>query len=400
MSIQLEEPNTAREGVVLLRAGFRPFFLLTALWAAFSIPLWLVVLSSSSAIGLEYPAYFWHAHEMVFGFAGAALAGFLLTAVPNWTGAKPVAGLPLLALVLVWLAARALLLFWPAVPGWWAVLPDLAFFPILGALLARPLILAGKPRNMVFLVILSVLTLASLLVHLEVIEGLATGRSGLMLGVYLFALMIAIIGGRIVPAFTQNGLRMAGIAVEITPLSWLEKAAPLSVAAAGIAQALQPDGMAPALLSLLAGALNLLRLSRWKGAKTLGHPILWVLHAGYGWLGLGLVLHGLAGLTGLFAPSAALHALTAGAFGTMILGVGSRAALGHSGRPLVLAKATVLAYGLVILAGVARVAPAVLGVDGLWSLHLSGALWSLGWLVFGITYWPILTRPRLDGRPG
>jgi uncharacterized protein involved in response to NO len=395
MVIQIEQPGKAAHGFPLLRAGFRPFFLLAGLQAALMVPLWLIFLSGHGAPAVT--PLLWHGHEMVFGFAVAAVCGFLLTAVPNWTGAAGVKGLPLAGLVLLWLVAR--IGFLGGLPLWLAATCDILLLPALGGLLARPLILAGKPRNMMFLVLLSILTICDGLLLAEMLGWAQTGRAGLYGGIFLLLLMIAVVGGRIIPGFTQSGLRMIGVAMQPAGRPWLDKASLAALALAGGLWLALPGSLPAGLACLLAAGLHLARMAGWKGWLTLRVPLLWILHFGYLWLPVGLALLGLSAIAPkLLGPETAVHALTAGTIGSMVLGVMSRAALGHSGRPLVPAKATVAAYVLVQLGAFVRVFGVLAGLP--MALHLSGCLWSLGFAVYAVVYAPICLLARSDGKPG
>ncbi len=380
----------------LFHAGFRPFFLLAGLQAAVLVPAWLSQLLAGVDLGLPYSALLWHGHEMVFGFAGAAVAGFLLTAVPNWTGTPMLKGAPVAALAGLWLATR--IGFWLAgvLPAWVPALLAVAFFPALALVLAHRLIGAGKWRNIAFLPILAVLTVADALVQAEMLGMAETGRTGLRLGIFTLLLMITVVGGRIIPTFTANGLRPVGIVVQPKSRPRLDQSSIALLIVAALAAVFLPGSRESGGLLLVAGALQLARLAGWYGWRTTKVPLLWVLHLGYFWLGLGLLLLGLASFIPALPPESALHALTVGCIGMMVLGVMSRVALGHTGRPLVAARPTVAAYGLIFLAAVIRVFGVM--VDYTPALWLSAASWSGGYLVFVILYGPICLGPRADGR--
>jgi uncharacterized protein involved in response to NO len=399
MLVQIDQAHPQATGMPLLRAGFRPFFLLAGVQATLLVPLWLAQVLSGLSLSLPYTPSLWHGHEMIFGFGGAAVAGFLLTAIPNWTGIATPTGGKLGALVALWLAARIGFALGGALPPWVAAVPEMLFLPAVGIGIAVPLIRAGKPRNTVFLALLAVLTVADGLVVAEM-NGLAsTGRNGLYLGLFLLVTMIGIIGGRIIPGFTQNGLRQAGIAWQPPQRPLLDKLCIVSLVAVAAAEAASPGAVWGGALCLVAAGLHAVRLAGWNGWRTTRIPLLWVLHLGYSWVPVGLFLVGTAAL----APSwlgagEALHALTVGAVGTMVLGVMSRAALGHSGRPLVLAPMTVAAYLLVWSAGWLRVlGPLVDPTIGLW---LSGLAWSLGFALYVTVYAPICLSARADGKQG
>ncbi len=386
----------------LFEYGFRPFFLLAGLEAVVAMAVWLCVYFNPALWPAgALPAWLWHAHEMMFGFVPAAIGGFLLTSVPSWTGAPGYSGKPLMALASLWLAGRIAMI--PAlVPAQLAAGIDLAFFPALALFLAAPLIRAGKWRNLAFLLLLTLLFAANLAFHLGRLEALPGGEFlGLGLAADVVALVVAIIGGRIIPAFTQSGLRQQGTAFAIAPLPWLDgmAIAALVLVLAGDLVPVRP--VIVGAIALLAALLHGVRLARWGGWRTRHTPLLWVLHLGYGFLVLALALKGIGALTGAAMAAKWMHALTIGCFATMILGVTTRASLGHTGRALVPQNAIVIAYGLVPLAALIRVfAPAVAPERYGLSLVLAGGLWLAAFLLYLMVYAPILIGPRADGKPG
>ncbi|AWK89903.1 NnrS family protein [Azospirillum thermophilum] len=387
---------------VLFRYGFRPFFLAAGLSAAGFLAAWLAVLVTGTWPDGPIGPSIWHAHEMLFGFSAAAVAGFLLTAVPSWTGTVALSGRPLMLLAVLWLAGRVAVFPWAGVPAPAAALLDLAFFPALGVALARPLIRAGKLRNSAFLVLLVLLFLANLLIHLEWMAVLEDGGArGLALAIGVVLMMVAVIGGRILPAFTRNGLAAQRIPATVVSRPWVERVTLASTAALIPATVLIPDAVATGLLALVAAAAHGVRLFGWQGWKARRQPILWVLHVGYLWVVAGLALTGLHLVGDVVPASSGIHALTAGAFGTMILAVMSRAALGHTGRPLVAAPLTVGAYWLVTAAALLRVASPLLPAGLVWpALLAAGVVWVAAFALFLAVYAPILLTPRADGRPG
>lgn len=401
-TIPLQEPvYRGKPGPLFFAAGFRPFFLFAGVQAALMLPLWLAVYVGGINLHLPFAAAVWHGHEMVFGFAGAAVGGFLLTAVPNWTNTHHVSGRPLMLLFALWLAGRVAFTLSGVLPPVVVAVACLSYLPMLAFLLAQPLISAGKARNIVFLPILGLFLLSDALVQAGALWGWGDPLRGIYLGMSLVLVMIAIVGGRIVPSFTQNWLRMQGRPVELSPIGLIEKGgAQGSVLLAGVLTALVPGSKAAGVVLLLAALIHLVRLSRWHGLKTLSHPILWVLHLGYLWLVIGLALLGLASFVEALPVSAAVHALTAGCIGTMVLGVMSRAALGHSGRPLDVSKATVAAYVLLSVGTALRVVAPLLPDAQMGLTHAGGSLWALAWILFVVVYFPVVTRPRADGRPG
>lgn len=401
-TISLREPAYgAPAGPVLFAAGYRPFFLFAGVQTALTLPLWLAVYTGVVSLNLPFADALWHGHEMVFGFAGAAVGGFMLTAVPNWTGATPVSGRPLMVLFALWLAGRVGFTLAGILPPLLVAVLDLSYLPVLAAILAIPLVRAGKGRNMAFLALLAVFWAANGAVHAGLAWGWPDPMAAVYAGVFLLLLMIAVVGGRIIPAFTQNWLRMQGHPVEIKTPAWIEKGGSCGIlAAAGVTTLLAPQSVAASVLLIVAGLIHAVRLIGWQGYRTITNPILAVLHLGYLWLAVGLLLWGASGLVDAVPVSAALHALTAGAIGTMILAVMSRAALGHSGRPLIASPMVTAAYGLVAIAAVLRVIAPLSGDAQMALTHGGGMLWALAWLLFVVAYAPIMLRPRADGRPG
>ena len=381
----------------VLGYGFRPFFLLAGIHAATAIPIWLMSLQGFGPLSAPVPALAWHAHELLFGFIVAAVAGFLLTAVPSWTASRGYAGAPLLGLAFLWIAGRLVTTFPSSLTAGMVALIDLAFIPILALTILPALIRSGNRRNFVFIGMLAGLFASNLHFHLA---GAATSEP-LHLGINIILLMVAIIGGRTLPAFTSSGLKQRGIDISIRRHPWLDIAALAATLAVVIIDVVSSATIVAAVAATVAAALLALRMARWQGHRTLHEPIIWVLHVAYAWLPIGLALKA-AWLFGAPIPSASwLHALTAGAFSTMILAVMSRAALGHTGRELVAPGLVVMAYYLVGVAALMRVFGPMLFADA-WRFWMmaSGSLWSLAFILFVVVYAPILCRPRADGRAG
>jgi uncharacterized protein involved in response to NO len=394
------EQVVAPRQVALLEYGFRPFFLLAGLYAALAVPTWLLLMTGAVELPTSLLAVHWHGHEMVFGFALAGITGFYLTAVPNWTGAAPVRGAPLALLAALWLAGRLAMWASGSLPAPLVAGAELALLPVLAALVLPALVAARQPRNLIFLVIPLALECAILVVHLEPLGWAEdTASTGLRLGIDLALLLITVIGGRLVPAFTANVLRARGETKLPRNAPLLDALAILSMLAVLIADLLDRAAWVGA-AALVAAVLNAARLSGWRTARTLDTPLLWVLHLGYGWLVGGLALQAVAALSDLVPANAALHGLTVGAIGTMMLAVMSRAALGHTGRPLAAHPITVAAYALVSLAALLRIAAAFSPELYLPLLEAAGTFWALAFFLFLSIYAPILIRPRIDGRPG
>jgi uncharacterized protein involved in response to NO len=379
---------------------------MAGLFSLLAMLVWLGLFAGAFLFVSPYPPQAWHAHEMLFGFTASVIAGFLLTAAPNWTGTRPLAGRPLAALAGLWLAGRIAVWGVPAVPLWLAAVLDVAFLPAL-VLALLPALRKGSAKNFVFPVILGLLAAANLMFHLEALGIGDMGSLGLTVAVDGIALFIAVIGGRVTPAFTANALSAQALArgeegeVKIASKSWLNEAAIASVALVIAADLIAPGGLVAGLIALAAALLNALRMAGWKTVKVLDQPILWVLHLGYGWLVLGLAVKGLGPLTGALAPAAALHGITVGAIGTMTLAMMSRASLGHTGRALEVGPVMAAAYLLPSLAALVRlITPVVAPAAYAASITVSGLLWTLAFAIFAALFVPILTRPRVDARPG
>ncbi|MCW2246711.1 uncharacterized protein involved in response to NO [Azospirillum fermentarium] len=386
---------------LLVAYGFRPFFLLSGIAGFGLVAGWLAVLAHGGwPPGPVAPAQ-WHAHEMLFAFAAAAIAGFLLTAVPGWTGTQPRHGWPLGIMVALWLAGRLVLLPGVGSPPAVAAVADLAFLPALAVALAGPLVRAGKARNTAFVGLLAVLTAANLLFHLDwlgVVDGGAAAGERLAIAVVL--MMVTVVGGRIVPNFTRNALNARGITAPVVTGPWVERAVLGGTLALLPLDLLLPDSPVTGIVALAAGLAHAARLSRWQGLRTLDQPIVWILHAAYAWIPVGLLLKAAALLGTEISGSAAIHALTVGAFASMILAVMTRATLGHTGRRLDVPRPIAAAYVLVLLAGALRVLAALVLSYGEPLLHGAGAAWLLAFGLYLWVYGPMLLSPRVDGRPG
>jgi len=372
---------------------FRVFFLSSALAGAVLVPVWLWAWTRGVDT-LALPPLLWHQHEMLAGFLNAAIAGFLLTAVCNWTGTAPVAGRRLLALWLLWLAGRVAMAAGGAFPLP-AALVDLAFMPLVMLSVGRRIWWARQRRQMVLLGVLAAFWGLDLLFHW-------TGQPRFLHAlVLLTAALILIIGGRITPAFTANWLRQQGDdPARVRRRPGLDRAGLVAALALVVLEA--GGWTAPVLVAPLAGVAALLalwRLAGWAGWRTRAEPLLWILHLGHLWVVVGLLLRALAAVSPV-PPTAWLHALGAGAMGTMILGVMTRVAVGHTGRPLRLRRGGLWIYGLVLVAGIVRVLVALGWAPMMAGLWLAALGWSAALLLFLAVYGGILCTPRADGRPG
>lgn len=383
----------------LFQYGFRPFFLLAGIHALVFVPLWLWIRTHGAAPLATLPPQFWHGHEMIYGFVVAAVAGFLLTAVPSWTGSRGFAGGPLIFLTTLWLAGRAAFAAGDSLPGWAIAAIELSFLPALAALLAPPL-LRARNRNTPMLVVLAVLWSidVAFVAGLNLKDPLLVQRA-LHAAVNLILILVTVIGGRIVPAFTASALRARGEAVAISARPWLDRGVVVVMIVIAIVDALGSPPVVSGTLAVLACLAHAWRLAGWQGLKTLREPILWALHAGYAWLPIGFALKALWLLGGVSWAVNWLHAFSMGVFGTMILAVTTRASLGHTGRPLVVSRLIAVAYVALVAAVTVRLWGVALLTYGQ-ALALAGSLWSLAFALYLLVYTPILIRPRVDGKPG
>ncbi len=377
-------------GPPVLEWGFRPFFLAAGLWSAASIGIWLALIFGDRALpSVFYPAA-WHAHEMLFGYAVAAVAGFLLTAVPNWTGRLPVRGAPLALLVGLWAIGRLAMASSAVIGPALAATADGAFLVVLFATVLREIIAGGNWRNLPVAGLIGILGLGNLLIHIEYLDLAQTADLGLRLSIAVVLFLIMLIGGRIVPSFTRNWLSKRGEQVLPSPFGRLDRLTLVVSGLAGVFWSFAPEDLITGVTLLGAGVCNALRLSRWRGLRTLAEPLVWVLHLGYAWLAGGLLLLALSVLTASLPQSAALHALTSGAVGTMTLAVMTRATLGHTGRTLSAGPSTTAIYLLASAAGILRVVSVLSESAELTVLTLSGALWIAAFLLFVAVYGPLL----------
>ncbi|MCS4504646.1 NnrS family protein [Arhodomonas aquaeolei] len=385
----------------LLAYPFRIFFLLTALFAVVVIAVWLGVLTGSIRLPAATSPLWWHAHEMLYGLVPGAVAGFLLTAMANWTGAPPPTGARLLGLAALWLAGRlAMALYGGVIPVVPAAIIDLAFLPALALVALRTLWRHGNRRNLPLVAVLAVFALGNLCLHLAM-AGVAPGlaRTGEYLALDLTAILMAVIGGRIIPAFSGNWLRRQGRDPElIRRQPRLDRAALLALVAVLAADALAPGSRVTAVLALVAAALHAARVIGWRGWHTVGDPLMWILHLGYAWIPVALLLKGLTPFVPAVPPAAWIHALGVGAIGTLILGVMTRVAVAHTARGLLLRPGGRAIYALITLAVLARLTSAATGATG--ALHLAGAAWIAAFGIFLVAYAPVLNAPRADGQPG
>jgi uncharacterized protein involved in response to NO len=389
MRINLKPPGPPEpRRFCLFDMGFRPFFLGAAVVAVVWMALWLLAIRGLP-VDSYYGTFRWHAHEMLFGYAVAVIAGFLLTAVENWTDVPTPKGAALAGLFLLWAAARVTGFLPDLVPPRVNAVLDLTFLPALGVALALPVFKGGSPGNAVFLAILGLLAAANLLVHLDILgAGSHLAPRGTVLGLGVIVLAIAIIGGRVFPRFTA---RIPGVTPKVRP--WLEAAA-LGTLVLFLAAALSgPASRLTGAAALAAGLCHAARLAGWYDRRVWGEPLVWVLHTGYAWMAAGLLLWGAAAF-GAVPHTVAVHAMTAGGIGVLTVGMMARVALGHTDRPVTASAPVTAAFVLLNLAALVRVG-GPLAVPGRYNqaMATAGALWLMAFVLFLAVYAPILVGP-------
>ena len=389
------EKMRAWTGPAILSFGFRPFFFGAAVWAVLAMVLWVPMLAGWLRLPTAFDPVSWHAHAFLYGYLGAVVAGFLLTAVPNWTGRLPITGWPLGGLALLWLAGRVTVMVSAGLPPLLVAAVDLAF-PVAFALVILREIVAGRNwRNLIVLGMLATLIIGNALFHWEAAQGAHAAQGyGLRLGLGAGVMMIAVIGGRVVPSFTRNWLAKRGPGrLPVPPMQRFDKAALAALLVALLSWVAWPLHMATGVALALAGGLHLVRLARWAGQRTLAEPLVTVLHAGYGFVPLGalalameIVGPGSVGMAG------AQHLWMAGAIGLMTLAIMTRATLGHTGQALTAGPGTVMIYAMLLAAVLARVAAGAWpGMSG--PLHMvSGLCWIAAFAGFAVAYGALLLR--------
>lgn len=385
----------------IFRLAFRPFFLFGGAFSCISLVIWGLVLSGVIQFSPYGNVLFWHSHEMLFGFTSAIVVGFLLTAVQNWTGIPSIRGMRLATLVGLWLSARLFLAF-SVSPIWFTALIDLSFLPLAGYWLAKPIIAVGQTRNLFFVPILVLMSAANLIMHLGVILNMPTlYQHGFMSAIWLVTLLMSVLGGRVIPFFTANGLGRP----KVDAKPWLEY---LVLGSTWLIFVLYLTGaiyylpkLALAALLATCAVAHTIRAFRWQTWTTLSVPLLWSLHAAYWFIPIGIALMALSYITDWLTLSTAFHALTVGAMGNMILSMMCRVSLGHTGRQLIVKQAIIFAFAAVLVAALVRVFGIVLFSN--WSFQfiiVAIGGWCIAYGLFAYVYFPVLTQPRADGRPG
>ncbi len=400
--MQITDLKTEEKIPPLLRLGFRPFFLSGAVFSVIAMTLWLLMYKGTLNTSPIGGGYWWHIHEMIFGFGCAVIAGFLLTAVQNWTGTRGAKGNTLLALFLLWFAGRVVVLYPELLGNNLSSLVDLSFLPAVAYILAKPIIAIKQYRNLFFVPLLLLFTLANLEMHFAVhypasFNVTYAGYAGVMLVTFLMSVM----AGRVAPMFTANGTKTTKVA----PLPWLDMVSNTSLAIAMVSLLIQPllgfYNVFFGVLLIIAGIFQTIRWLRWRPWITLKVPLLWSIHIAMKFISFGLVLLGLSYLLPNVPSNHIWHLLTVGGMGGLILAMISRVSLGHTGRPLSPPKSMTMAYTLVSLASIIRAfGPWLLPDKTLLLIDISGGLWIGAFLIFTTSYAPMLMTSRKDGRPG
>ncbi len=382
----------AYRGPTLFSYGFRPFFLFGALQAGVMIPLWLAIFAGDISLPTAFAPLDWHVHEMLFGYVGAVIAGFLLTAVPNWTGRLPIQGPRLAVLFSTWLAGRLAVSFSGTI-GWGAAMAvDSLFLLLLAAAATREIVAGRKWGNLKVVGVVILLAAANVAFHLEAhFSGLAacSARASIALVVTL----IGVIGGRIVPRFSRNWLARQKEGRMPTPFNRFDAAAMAAGIAALVIWVMAPSGRIVAVMLGVAGALHLVRLARWAGERTLPDRLVLILHIAYAFITTGFFLTALSALD-LIVPGAGVHAWTGGAIGTMTVAVMTRASLGHTGCALSASVATQSIYAAIVAAALARICAALEPAHSQILLSVAGAAWCAAFLGFAAIYGPLLLSAR------
>ena len=392
-------PTTAEQvrnyrGPAILSYGFRPFFLFGAIWSALAVAIWLPMLSGSAALPIALSPVDWHVHELLYGYLPTIAAGFLLTAVPNWTGRLPVTGIPLLGLLLIWIAGRLAMLVSARIGAPAAAAIDVLFLAVLASVIAREIIRGHSTQNFKVLALISLLCVGNAVFHLEGMQTSASRGYGIRIGIGTAILLITVIGGRIIPSFTRNWLARRPSGPMPTPFNRFDMTAIVGGVAAIALWIVAPSRYATAILALVAALLHAIRLARWAGHRTIREPLVLVLHVGYAFVPIGFVLVALGiAAPALVTPTGALHGWTAGAVGLMTLAVMTRASLGHAGQPLTATVPIRLIYFAAAIAAVARIL-AAFDLARTPLLHISAVTWVAAFGGFAVVFWPLLTRSR------
>jgi uncharacterized protein involved in response to NO len=381
------------DGPALFSYGFRPFFLFGSLYAGLAVLAWLPMFTGELELSTLFAPRDWHIHEMLYGFLPAVVTGFLLTAIPNWTGRMPLQGRSLMVLVVAWALGRVAVTM-SAWIGWLpTALVDLSFLALVAAATAREIVAGRNWRNLKVLIVLALLFTGNLVFHVEA-HFYGVADYGVRLGIAATLFLVMLIGGRIVPSFTRNWLARENPGRMPTAFDRYDIVAMALAGAALVAWIGAPDAVVTGWMLIVSGMLQAVRLARWAGDRTWRDRLVLILHVAYAFVPVGFGLVGLASL-GLLPSAAGIHAWSGGAIGTMTIAVMSRASLGHTGRPLVASGAVQAVYGFVVASALARVCAAIHPDWSLGLLQVSAVAWGAAFLGFGLAYWTVLTGPRL-----
>jgi uncharacterized protein involved in response to NO len=382
----------AYRGPALLSYGFRPFFLLGAIYAGLAILAWLPIFNGELALSTAFGPIDWHVHEMLYGYLPAVVTGFLLTAIPNWTGRLPIQGTPLLTLVVVWLAGRAAVTF-SAEIGWLpAAIIDVGFLVLVVAATAREIVVGKNWRNLRVVGLVALLLAGNIAFHLEA-HFSGSAEYGARIGIAAVVLLLVVIGGRIIPSFTRNWLARENPGRLPAPFARFDVAVILLSAVTLVLWTAQPSGKITAAALAAAGALHIARLARWAGDRTWRDRLVLILHVGYTFLPFGFLLAGAAAID-LVPANTGTHAWMVGAAGTMTLAVMTRASLGHTGSALNASAMTQAIYAAVVIAALARICSSL---EPAWNellLQVSAFAWVAAFFGFAISFGPLLVRAK------
>lgn len=396
MNIEDPDDNVSKGSFSLFALGFRPFFLLAAILAPVLITVWLLKLFGMITLSNYYSSTGWHAHEMLFGYTVAVIAGFLLTAAGNWTGIKMINGWRLALLTIIFILGR-IAPFITELPYWVIAGVDLLFIPLVALLIAIPVIKVKQWSNIIFIPLLLAMAVANLTVHLSTLNiidtSIVTGSRAML---YLIIFLIVVMGGRVIPFFTERGV--AGVTTK--KWTWVEYLSPVSILLLAIADVILVNNIMTGYAALFAVLVHSIRLYGWYSNKIWQIPLVWILQVAYAWFIIGFILKSLA----LFNSSAAVfsyHAFTVGGIGIMTLGMMARVSLGHTGRKMILSSWVVLAFVLINVAAVFRVIlPVFMHEYYLQLIQVSGWLWTVSFVLYLVVYTPMWLQARVDGRPG
>jgi uncharacterized protein involved in response to NO len=380
--------------IAVLSYGFRPFFLGAGIWAFVGMVLWVGLVSGQWTFAAQYGAVAWHAHEFLFGYVSAVLCGFLLTAIPNWTGRLPLQGGPLLVMFVLWAAGRIAMLLTDWIGTNLAVAVDGLFLVVLSLVILREIVAGRNWRNLLIVLLTAVLAAANLIFHFETAV-FGAPDFAIRIACAVIVGLIMLVGGRITPSFTRNWLVRNGVKKLPVPLGRFDIVSLVLAGIALLSWIILPDWRPTGVLLVVAGVLQLARLARWAGERTWREPIVLILHIGYGFVPLGaLLLSASIFWPAVVPPSGALHTWTTGAVGVMTLAVMTRASRGHTGRAIVSTPATTLIYFAIVVAAVARIVAPILSEVYFETLEISALAWVIAYGTFVLAYGPILMSPN------